>query len=367
MRTICLTTSIFSLLLTACGTDDGPNPDDPDGGGAVIESALDDCLGEGGTLGEISDIDNNVVVAHGDIRSLALSSGGQIAVGSTDGAIKLWSILDPDDPLTTSNGVGYDAAFGEGTPVFEALGYAPDGAWIVGGNEVGEVSAWSATSGENLGSVQPSELPITSVAVDPSGERVAFSDTSFAGGVRVWNRSSGELSEPLQTELWAVNAVAFVPSTGALVLAGDWYGVPMVELRDAANPTLVVGSWMTEISEFTGTILDVAITADESRVVFAGLSFVGDVELASIGTEEASGRMEIGDHLASSLALTPAESYAITAGADGAVRVWDASSLATGVELPIAGLVGVRTDANTGQIVTAHADGHIRLIGCATE
>ena len=364
MRLIYLASAVSSLVLTACSP--GGNPaDEPDAGEVVQGGALDDCLDLGGDLEEVSVIDNNVVIAHGEIRSFALSSAGQIAVGSTDGAIKLWSILDPNDPTTTGNGVGYDASFGEGTPVFGALAYTADGSWIAGGSEVGEVSVWSTTTGDNLGAITVGELAITSVAPSPTGDRVAFADASFAGNVRVWNRASGEVSDALVTELWAVNALAWVPSTGALVLAGDWYGVPMVELRDAADPTVVIGSWLNDIEPVTGTILDIALTADESRVVFAGNGFVGDVDLASLADPEPSGRLLPNEHLASSVALTPGETYAVSAGDDGMVRVFDRDTLADRVELAVDGLVAVHIDTATDQIVTAHMDGHIRLIRCA--
>src|SRR5690348_13288986 len=78
-----------SIILIGCATETGGPGPGPIGGTA---SALDACFARGGHLREVSTIDNVVLTAHGAIHAIDVSSDAQIAVGSEDGSIKLWSV-----------------------------------------------------------------------------------------------------------------------------------------------------------------------------------------------------------------------------------------------------------------------------------
>src|SRR5262245_55355047 len=88
--------------------DAGPT-DLPDG--AVPASGLGPCVAAGGTLSAVDVINNNVVTDHGEIVTIALSSGGEIGVASTDGALKIWTVESRLVGEVRDNVVGYETAF----------------------------------------------------------------------------------------------------------------------------------------------------------------------------------------------------------------------------------------------------------------
>jgi len=356
-RVVCLA---LAVLATACGTDDpDPGVDPPGPDADVALTGLDGCFAGGGALSETATIDNNVVVAHGQIRAMAFSATGQMALASTDGAIKLWSIHG-DAQGTLAPEVGYDAAFGEGNPPIGALAYAPDGSWIASGRENAVVNLWSATTGEILATTALGEAPIVSVAVASDGDRVAVADASFAGNIRVWSRSDETATEPLATALWGATTVRFLPN-GLLVTAGDNYGQPWVELHDADDPSQVLWSWVP-FDAFTGSARDVAVSADGSFMVAVGAGFVSVLDLTA--AEPATlFQAEVATELMS-VALTPGEGHFVTTDLAGAVRVWATDGTDAADQMTRDGLLGVRSGGDYEQLVTADASGIIRMLGC---
>src|SRR5688572_13030425 len=134
---------LVCVALAACAGEEDPGPAEDPG---TEMTGLDLCIAEGGALSPVTEIDNNVLVAHGEITAMAFAATGQMALASTDGAIKLWSLREQAEG-TIDPEVGYDAAFGSDNPPIRALAYSPDGSWIASGRESGEVAAWDPATG----------------------------------------------------------------------------------------------------------------------------------------------------------------------------------------------------------------------------
>ncbi len=253
----------LALPLAACTSGEDATIDEPaaDGFGAIARCSV------GGSLQETEVINNNIVIAHGEIVDIAVSSNRQVAVASSDGAIKLWTIGDGSG--TTLGGSRYDGAFGIGNPIASALAYRADGIAVAGGTKLGGVTLWDATNGQDLGGLSVGEDAITAVAVGGQDEVVAISDASYAGNITLWSTANDTLVGPLSTKLWEVDSLLLVPSSAALVTAGHEYSVPMLEVRDAGDSSSVVAEWKAPL-EMTGSVVDLALTADEEYLVAVG-------------------------------------------------------------------------------------------------
>ena len=132
----------------------------------------------------------------GPIMGLAVSDAGQLASASFDNSVGLW---DGATPIWLD---GHNAAV-------TALAFGPDGKLYSGGDDFA-LRIWGDTP-EVLGSHKGK---ITSIAIDPSGEKVI--SASWDGTIRLWQDGGDtELAYPGA----GVNAVAFSAQGDALFAA----------------------------------------------------------------------------------------------------------------------------------------------------
>jgi len=343
------------LSLCACTGNEDVDPPDPDISGVAK------CFDNGDSLAEANLINNNVAVEHGEITDIIIGSTGQIAVASTDGAIKLWSTRDGSG--STLGVANYDTAFGSGNPIVRALAYSVDGTRIVSVSDAGVVALWDATIGAGLNELTFGEFPGAAVAISEDATKVAVADESYAGNLTVWSPADGTSIGPLETRLWFAHAVMFLPGSQALVTAGDEYGTPMVEIRDPAEPATVTGTWLAPFE--AGTVVDLALSPDGERLVAVGTGYVAVLDLTSMADEEPAAVItQIPDHDPVSVTTTPNGDYFVTVGSEGTLRVWD---LATATQLQSDELVGAIAgdlEASGELLVTAESGGVIRVLSC---
>ena len=353
------------LTLTLLAATAGPGCDfhdhGDDGPGTLQPMAL--CASGAGTFEEVWEVDNG----HGAVGALALAPSGDVALAGEDGSVKIWTIdragADPNGVALAPGGVSaaYGQQFGSGA-VVGALWIAPAGDTLVAGDASGLV-AWLAPDGGVLGSTVPGTDPVAAVAMTDDLALVASADVSFGGNLRLW-QPGGALGDPLPTALWAVDAVAFLPGTHALVAAGDIYGVVAAELRDAADPAAPPQLWQGDAD---ASIRALAAAPDGARIVAAGGSGPGgDGVLAFLDPAAfdapAPPTCALPGHDPVGVALLPG-GLVLTAGSEGTLRVWSdqgAPLLSADVPAP----AGVAVDP-TGTLVTlSGADGVLRLYAC---
>lgn len=339
----------LAILVTvaACGSD-------PSGSGPDAELvALDLCLAGGGDLGAITEIDNNVLTEHGEIVAMDFAPTGQMALASTDGAIKLWSIRDATE-LTIAPDLDYDAAFGENSAPVRSLAYRPDGSWIAAGRMSGEVSTWDPTTGEELASASVTDRPVRSVDVAPDGERVAIAYENTE--VREWVPGQ-EPGAVLPTDLWDVAVVRYLPD-GRLATAGHWYNQPEIEIRSASDPAVIEDGWADEVH--SGWIHDVTMSPDGGTLVAAGDRLLVLLDLAG---EREPQVIDVDANLMA-IALSPGGEHAFATDDGGRVHTF---AIADGAELgamDTADVVSLRSEQGYEQLIAAHRDGMVRVLAC---
>lgn len=336
------------LVLGACASESDPGDPDPD----VELTVLDACLAGGGQLVPVTEIDNNVLVAHGEITAMSFAASGQIALASTDGAIKLWSIRDRTAG-TIAPDLDYDAAFGEENPPIGALAYGPDAGWIASGRDSGEVALWDPATGARLEGVAPSEAPVAAIDVTADGSSVAIAQ---AAEIRTWSPGAAA-SEPLQTGLWGVAAVRYLPD-GRLVTAGHYYETPEVEVRLASSLEV---EWSWNGDPRAGWVRDLALSPDGGRLAAGGDGFVWLLDLDAAELEPVV--VDVPGALVS-IAFSPGGEHLFATDDAGQLRILSARD-GTEISGPAgSGAVAVRSQPQYDQIVLAEANGIVRFLGC---
>lgn len=360
------------VLAAACSTSHSggtpPDDDTPPRTGAAGPAAgaipgtelpsptpLEACLLEGGSLVEVDAVDNNDSADHGPLATLAVSDHGRIAAAGLDGTIKFWTL---DDGLL-------------GTVTAAALTYGPevtgaqssdlvfDGDRVVAGDVRGLVTSWTLDGAmQILGGTEP-DVAITAVDVAADG-RLAHADSKEGGNVMVRVTDSGDTWGPLDTALFAVNDLRFLPD-GRLLLAGSRGGVHTAfELRAADDPTRIVDAYLPEDGS---PVREVAASADGGTLAGAGNGF-----LAVFDGDLSSPRVQSFDGLSEpSVDVTPSGLVVLTAEADGAIRAFTRDGEDALQELApatVAAPVVLRVDAAGELVFVGSADAMIHVLAC---
>jgi WD40 repeat protein len=344
------TTLRFAIvtLLAACGTDGGntttdPLPDASEQPPPAARSAIETCIAGGGTLAEAWATGNQ----HGAVTSIAVT-GTTVVLGSEDGSVKRWAVAS-----SPSYGTSFDT--GEtGRPVTNALAVSGDGA-VLGADAAGAVSEWRLSDSQPMRTTPVIAEPLVAVAVDAA--RIAV-----GGGtdMRVVERATAKVSEPLATTLWGVDAIA-LGFGDTLLTAGHNYGTPQIERRDAASPHDVVEQWGDLTKQ--GHVRAIAVSADGTRVFAGGDGFVAVLDAAHLAAGPIAFTPAAGHTAIGVVALSGKELFA-TAGSEGTVQLWDATTGAHVTTVAVAAPIGLGVDAPGDKLYTTGPDGQLRAFGC---
>jgi WD40 repeat protein len=291
------------------------------------------------------------------VTSLAFNpDGDQLAVGTADGVVHVWSMVTGWELLTLSRHSGGATS----------IAYGSGGNNLAVGTGRGDVRLWDATTGDGSGTMQQHQTAVTSVTF---GQLFLVASGSVDGEVRLWDISRrAETGVLVDTgAATPVNSVAFDPN-GARLVAG---GGNTMRLWNVASMA-VEAAFETDMSD----IATLAFRPDGALVVFGGSdSTVWSWDLAGspqpllegltppvfavayssdgqlIATLDASGvrlwNTATGeslvalagdsDQLPRALAFSPAGTLVATGGETGGAMVWAVSSASEPTEASTTG------------------------------
>lgn len=154
-----------------------------------------------------------------------------LAAGDALGAIWVWA-LDPVEP------VGQQHMPGGGV---SALAFSPDGDLLVaagtgGGPGGGQIVAWDAASGAELGGLPAGGRTVNALAFSPDGSLLAAGGADAVNGpsaIRLWDAGAGRALGSRAGHARPINSLAFSPD-GLLLASGGGdgariWGVPLAE------------------------------------------------------------------------------------------------------------------------------------------
>lgn len=314
---------------------------------------LDSCFTGSGSLVELTAVNNNDQHDHGVLLTFGISPAGVVAAAGADGTLKFWTmdatLVGVADPgiLTYGPEIG-------GAPITD-LAFTDQVA--VAGDVRGLVQGLTADGGGGvLGGTTP-DVPIASVAFDRVAQRLAHAQ----GGVGVpdvvplqVNTLDGAMHASIEDTLANITDLAFTVE-GALVVGGNDGTHAALEIRDGADPTIVLSR--PDVGR-DASVVEVAAAREGATLVVAtthSLLSIRDGQASLLATNEAGLR---------SVDLTPSGDYALTVDAGGVVSVRstvDGHEVAT---TTIATGLGVRVDASGQRAVVGGQDAMLHVLSC---
>ena len=324
--------------------------------------------------------------------TLAFSPDGQTAVsGSNDSTLRLWDLATGD---TLRVFEGHDVPIG-------GVAFSPDGQTILSGSDDATLRLWDVATNESLRVYQGSSHPLgedvafSSWALETSGTPYGDGQLALSGfnnpPVRLWDVNTGETLRIFegQVDLEGGFAYSHTPpdshttsygrGTLSLIVTADH----MLFLKDSAT-----NEFLRAFEGYVSDMRDVAFSPaplDINGNLYAGgqlaLTAGGDgaLRLWDVTTGETLNTFEGHTDFVRSAAFNPAPlvvndttyesgQLALSASGDGTLRLWDA---ATGEPLQVfeghtAGLFDAAFSLNSQTAVSASEDRTLRLWDVAT-
>ena len=300
----------------------------------------------------------------GAVEGVAFSrDGSRIVSGGEDGTVRLWN-------ANTGNSVGMPLSGHEDKVT--SVAFSPDGGRVVSGSWDGTLRLWNANTGTPIGApLQAGTGKVLSVAFSPDGDRIV-SSKGFDGSVRLWDGATGApLGEPMLGHQRGALIVAFSPDGSQIVSGG---GDGTLRLWDGRTGAALTGPFrgQFELDKLFGDrlvgIKTVAWSPDGARIASAGYD-------GRLRIWDATTALPLGDPLVAggdgiwSVAFSPDGRHIVSGGENGALSLWTIDT-SEALRVPLLGherrVWSVAFSPSGSRIVSGGEDGTLRLWDGAT-
>jgi WD40 repeat protein/serine/threonine protein kinase len=301
----------------------------------------------------------------------------QVAVDSVTGAPVVWNL---DSGLVTT---GKDRR-----PPPTGVAFSPDGSLLASTSGEGTLTIVRTSDGASWRELRGHEGAVFRATFSPDGSLVATPGTD--GTVRVWRIDVGD-HRILRGHEGAVGGVAFSPDGRALVSAGSDGTARVWDLPSGTAIVLRHGKGVVTRAIFDPGGTHVVTSGSDGRVVIwdatrgianefvphetavyhvvfsadgrwlASSARDGTVQIYDVATRALAQRLAAHQGIAARVGFTPAADRVVSAGADGAIRVWqmDGAALAT---LPgVAPVADMAVSSANDRVVVIDKGGKVSL------
>jgi WD40 repeat protein/serine/threonine protein kinase len=255
------------------------------------------------------------------VRSVAVSADGKRALsGGDDRSVRFWN---------AENGTLLKLCTGH-TGVVWAVALSADAKVAVSGSQDRAVCSWNLSTGKVLKQYDGHTDAVRCVALSPDGKRIASGSDDRT--IRIWDLANGNLIHRLTGHVGRIRALAFNHDGSRLFSASSGDGDNTIRVWDANN-----GKYVHALGRHLSGVVALACSADGRRVLSSGDD--GSLRMWDAGKASPDpvptpptdlvGEVRRVSTIApvARLAVSTDGTRIAVGGADGAVRLWDQSSM----------------------------------------
>lgn len=237
-----------------------------------------------------------------------------------------------------------------------SMAVSPDGQYLLTGGPDDSVSVlWDAFTGERIHEFPGHKWSAHAVAFSPDGAIAATGtagNIAFAPGdntIRLWNTFTGDLISAISGHTGYITDLAFSPGEGILASASSDGSVRLWEVPGKSQ-------WILEDSGY-----NISDATHSSQMVVTGHTD-GTIRIWNPELEEVL-RLHAHHGPILSLALSPDGDLIVSAGADGALRLWKTQSSQElgGFRGSVDQVTHLEFSSDGGRILSVELDGSVRL------
>ena len=238
----------------------------------------------------------------GSVTSVAFSSDSRLlAVGTTQGEIRLWQVAQ-GQPLLTCQGH---------TNWVQAIAFSPDGRLLASGSTDQTIRLWEVSTGKCLASWSDHTGPVNDVTFSLDGRFLASGSADQT--IRLWNVDSGQCLQTWSEHTHQVRSVAFSPDGQRLASGSADQTVRLWSIK--------AGQCLKILSGHTDWVRSVAFSPDGNSLV----SGSADQTIRLWNVDSGECRQVLSEHTdrVRSVALSPDGLLLASGSEDLTVRLWE--------------------------------------------
>jgi len=284
------------------------------------------------------------------VTSLAAGADqGTVLVGSQDGTVTAWPLLDLTRPLLTlPTGDGPVAAMAVAPAPAASSGEPASG--IATAHADGTVRLWTLSGTEPVRTLRGSPRALSSLAFHPDGGLVAAGGAD--GRVRLWRLADGSVRDTITAHARPVQGLAFRPDGLELATGGADGAVRLWNVADASLVATLTGH--------ANQVRAVAFAPDGQLLASGGND--GVAVLWSAHAHSSRARLTGRQDQIMEMAATTDGSVIGTGGEDGCLRLWrPRESRCTVIEAADEAVFGVGFTADGATVAIGLAGGGIQV------
>ena len=203
------------------------------------------------------------------------------------------------------------------------------------------VKVWDVREGSFITSIEHKNdaQPVTGAALSPDGSHLL---TASYGCLRLWNASTGKLTNEVAAHFGSISPVSFSPNGAHAVSVGQVGNI--VTIWDADTLELVSGPH-GDIYNKTVALGVVAMLPSGDKLAMGFID--GTIIVMDVKTEEfSSPKMQFNGHTSwvTSIAFSPNGQWMISGSGDGSIRLWIVEN-GKPMSLPLKGMSGINSVA----------------------
>ncbi|WP_416906382.1 pentapeptide repeat-containing protein [Micromonospora echinospora] len=241
----------------------------------------------------------------GDSRALCFPPGkgdAWLAVGSGDGAVRMWSPVVGDQPRVLSEPGGPDTAV-------TALAVSTDGRYLACAAQDGGIRVWDPATADVEATLTGHVGAVRAIAFEPGGRHLA--SAGIDGTIRMWDVAGQGPVRALAGRYGGVTAIAFSPDGHHLASAGTDGTVRVWHLATGRRQVM---------AGHANTVRAIAFSPDGRHLASADED--GTIRIRGVDAAVPPRALAGHEGAVTAIAFSPDGYHLASAGADGAIRIW---------------------------------------------